>query len=104
MAETKIRWVKYGVALAGALFLILCGLAYRAVGGSGFDNVLAEPWGLVTLADVMLGGVCMGAVIFMHEKKARIALIWILPIFLLGHVVSVAWVLVRFLPKYTPNQ
>ena len=104
MTEIKIRLVKYGVALAGALFLILCGLAYRAAGGSGFDNVLAEPWGLVTLADVMLGGVCMGAVIFMHEKQTSRALMWILPIFLLGHVVSVAWVVMRFLPRYGPNQ
>ena len=51
------------VGLAGLLFLLLCITAYQSVGGSGFDNVLAEPWGLVTLADVMLGGICMGAVI-----------------------------------------
>ena len=66
---------------------------------AAFDNVLAEPWGLVTLADVMLGGVCMGAVIFAHEKQKRVALMWTLPIFLLGHVVSVAWLLLRFLPR-----
>ena len=66
---------------------------------SGFDNVLAEPWGLVTLADVMLGGICMGVVIFAHEKQKRVALIWTVPIFLLGHVVSVAWLLMRFLPQ-----
>ena len=47
----------------------------------------------------MLGGMCMGVVIFAHEKQKRIALIWTLPIFLLGHVVSVAWLLMRFLPQ-----
>ena len=90
---------RYIVGTAGALFLLLCLMAYAQVGGSGFDIVLAQPWGLVTLMDVMLGGVCMGAVIFAQEKDKRIAAAWTLPIFLLGHVVSVAWLLVRFLPK-----
>ena len=90
---------RYIVGAAGALFLLLCLMAYAQVGGSGFDIVLAQPWGLVTLMDVMLGGVCMGAVIFAQEKDKRVAAVWTLPIFLLGHVVSVAWLLVRFLPK-----
>ena len=55
--------------------------------------------GLRVVMDVMLGGVCMGAVIFSQESDKRVAAAWTLPIFLLGHVVSVAWLLVRFLPK-----
>ena len=87
------------VGLAGLLFLGLCALAYANVGGSGFDKVVAEPWGLVTLADVMLGGICMSAVIFWQETDKRVALAWSLPIFLLGHVVSAAWVIVRLVPQ-----
>ena len=92
------------VGLAGLLFLLLCITASQRVGGSGFDNVLAEPWGLVTLAAVMVGGICMGAVILSHEKQKRGAALWALPIFVLGHVVSVVWLLVRFLPSQRPNQ
>ncbi|MBL70049.1 MAG: hypothetical protein CML95_00675 [Rhodobiaceae bacterium] len=99
MTDTKKTISKIIIAVAGLLFLVLCWNAYRSVGGSGFGSVLAEPWGLVTLADVMLGGVCMGAVIFAYEKQKRVALMWTLPIFLLGHVVSVAWLLLRFLPQ-----
>lgn len=99
MTDKKKSALRAIVALAGIVFLILCINAYRAVGGSGFDNVLAEPWGLVTLADVMLGGICMGAVIISQEKRLAVALAWTLPIFLLGHVVSVAWVLLRYLPR-----
>tara|TARA_Y100001958_G_C21109385_1_gene456834 strand:+ start:465 stop:773 length:309 start_codon:yes stop_codon:yes gene_type:complete len=99
MTDTKKTISKIIIAVAGLLFLVLCWNAYRSVGGSGFGRVLAEPWGLVTLADVMLGGVCMGAVIFAYEKQKRVALMWTLPIFLLGHVVSVAWLLLRFLPQ-----
>ena len=71
MTDMKTTISKTIIALAGLLFLALCWNAYRSVGGSGFDNVLAEPWGLVTLADVMLGGMCMGVVIFAHEKQKR---------------------------------
>lgn len=92
---------RYVVGAGGAFFLLLCFLAYRATGLSGFDNVLAEPWGVVTLMDVMLGGVCMGAVIFAYESDKRVALAWTVAIFPLGHVVSVAWLLWRFLPKKT---
>ena len=99
MTDTKTTISKTIIGLAGLLFFALCWNAYRSVGGDGFDNVLAEPWGLVVLADVMLGGMCMGAVIFAHEKQKRVAAFWTLPIFLLGHVVSVAWLLMRFLPQ-----
>lgn len=96
--------MSYIVGIAGLVFVALCALAYGSVGWSGFDRVLAQPWGLVTLADVMLGGVCMGAVIFASEPDKRIAAAWTVPIFLLGHVVSVMWLVSRFLPKQAANQ
>ena len=87
------------VGAAGLFFIILCVLAYRQTGWQGFDAVMAQPWGVVTLMDVMLGGVCMGAVIFSQERDKRVALGWTVPIFLLGHVVSALWLILRFLPK-----
>lgn len=100
MPKTKTPYI---VGLAGSVFLALCALAYGNVGLSGFDRVLAEPWGLVTLADVFLGGVCMGAVIFAIESDKRVAAAWTLSIFVLGHIASVVWLLLRFIPKNTAN-
>ena len=85
------------VGFVGLGFVGLCALAYANIGGQGFDRVLAEPWGLVTLADVMVGAVCMSVVIFFSEDDWRVALAWGAPIFILGHVVSCAWVVSRFL-------
>ena len=87
------------VGLAGLIFLLFCVLAYGQVGLTGFDRVLAEPWGLVTLLDVSLGAVCMSAVILTQESDKRTGLMWAVPIFVLGHVVSAAWVVVRYLPR-----
>ena len=92
------KW-QLAVALAALVFLFACLLAYAEVGGSGFDRVLSEPWGLVTLLDVGLAALCMSAVVFARETDKRVALAWSLPIFVLGHVVSAAWVIIRFLPK-----
>ena len=85
------------VGLVGLGFVGLCALAYANIGWQGFDRVLAEPWGLVTLADVMVGAVCISVIIFFSEDDWRVALAWSAPIFILGHVVSCAWVLLRFL-------
>ena len=85
------------VGLAALGFVGLCALAYADIGWQGFDRVLAEPWGLVTLADVMVGAVCISVVIFFSEDDWRVALAWGAPIFILGHVVSCAWVVSRFL-------
>ena len=85
------------VGFVGLAFVGLCALAFGNIGGQGFDRVLAEPWGLVTLADVMVGAVCMSVVIFFSEDDWRVALAWGAPIFILGHVVSCAWVVLRFL-------
>ena len=88
--------MRYGVGLAALGFVAACFWAYGEVGWSGFDIVIAQPWGVVTTLDVMLGAVCMGAVIFHYEEKPLIAALWSLAIFPLGHVVSAAWLILRF--------
>lgn len=92
--------LQIALGLAGLAFIGLCVLAYARVGLTGFDRVIAEPWGLVTLMDVMLGGVAVSAVIFLTEKNWRVALAWSAPIFLLGHIVSIVWLVVRMIPLY----
>ncbi len=84
------------VSLAAIGFLLMCAYAYQQVGLTGFDNVLAEPWGLVTLLDVSLGAVCMSAVIFHYEEKWPVAALWAVLIFPLGHIVSATWIVWRF--------
>jgi hypothetical protein len=92
------------VSLAALAFVAKCISAYSQVGFTGFDAVLAQPWGMVTLWDVFLGGLCMSAIIFTQEKDWRLGVLWSVSIFALGHVVSAAWVVFRFLPQATPPQ
>jgi O-antigen/teichoic acid export membrane protein len=87
--------LKLIVGFALSVFLVACVMAYLAVGLSGFDNVLAEPWGLVTILDLVLGVVCMTAVIFTVESDWKKAAMWSVPIYFLGNIVTAVWILTR---------
>ena len=85
--------LKIIVGFALSIFMVACVLAYLAVGWSGFDKVLAEPWGLVTILDLVLGVVCMTAVIFTVESDWKKATMWSVPIYFLGNIVTAVWIL-----------
>ncbi|MEC7475832.1 MAG: DUF1475 family protein [Pseudomonadota bacterium] len=87
--------LKIIVGFALSIFLVACVLAYLAVGWSGFDKVLAEPWGLVTILDLVLGVVCMTTVIFTVESDWKKAAMWSVPIYFLGNIVTAVWILTR---------
>jgi len=88
--------MRYVVGLAALGFVAVCFWAYGEVGWGGFDMVLAQPWGVVVTLDVMLGAVCIAAIIFHYEENPLVAALWSLAIFPLGHVVSAVWFITRF--------
>ncbi len=58
-------------------------------------EVIARPWGLVTLVDLYLGFFLLALVIFAVERNAVAALLWSAPIFFLGNVWAAVWGIVR---------
>lgn len=84
-------------ALALGLALLI-GLAIEAQTGAFMDEVralLAPTWGLVTFADLYLGFVIAATVIMLAERRLWVGLAWALPIFVLGNVVTAAWLALR---------
>ena len=77
----------------------LAGLIVVAVADGSFSEagrwLTSEPWGLVTLADLYLGFVLAAIVIWLCEARPLTALVWILPIPVLGNVWTVLWFLIR---------
>jgi len=57
--------------------------------------LLSEPWGLVTLVDLYLGFLLSAAVIWFFEPRTRNALLWILPIPILGNLWTAVWFIIR---------
>lgn len=89
--------------IAGVLGLVLAVLIVWAIAvgdfGAAGDFLLQKPWGIVTLTDLYLGFLLCAAVIYIVETNKMVALAWLIPIFVLGNVVTAAWFALRGLPK-----
>jgi hypothetical protein len=57
----------------------------------GFARVTAEPWGLVTFADLYLGFLVAAIVIAATEDRRLLAMLLIVGVFMLGNLVTAAW-------------
>lgn len=57
--------------------------------------MLAEPWGVVTLADLYLGFVLVAGLVILLERQKRTGVLWGIAVILLGNVVTAAWIVLR---------
>lgn len=57
--------------------------------------LFADPWTVVTFLDLYLGFLIIAAVIFFFEQSRRTAFFWAVPIFFLGNIWTVIWLIVR---------
>lgn len=89
--------------LIGSFGLLLLGLILWAIIAGDFgaagEFLLGKPWGIVTMADLYLGFFLSAVVIFYAEPDKKTALVWLLPIFILGNVVTALWFVLRGLPR-----
>lgn len=89
--------------LIGGLGLLLTGLIFWAIAAGDFsaagDFLLGKPWGIVSMVDLYLGFLLSAVVIFYVEADKKIALIWLLPIFVLGNIVTALWFVLRGLTR-----
>ena len=78
----------------GLLALIVWAAGAADIGAS-FSAMMDDPWGVVTLADLYLGFVILAGVVWVAEPDKRIALVFILPLPLLGNVWAAVWLALR---------
>lgn len=82
-------------ALGGLALLALIVWAAMTAGQSLTEAVawlVSEPWGVVTLVDLYLGFLLIAALIWVLEPNKALALVFILPLPVLGNVWSAVWV------------
>ena len=81
------------------LGLTLVGLIAWAISGQTFMSegawLVSHRWGIVSLADLYLGFILIGVLIWLFEPNKLIALVFILPLPFLGNIWSVIWVIWR---------
>jgi len=87
--------------LAAVGGLALVGLIVWAMGaddrglGVVLSEMMREPWSVVPLSDLYLGFFIAAAVIVLFERRLWVGLLWAVPVFFLGNVVTAAWLVVR---------
>ncbi len=86
--------IAVGLCAAGFVGLVVWAIGTASFGAS-FDRILADPWGLVTLADLYLGFLIAAVIIWFFEADRRMALLWVVPIFFLGNAVTAIWLVLR---------
>ena len=82
--------------LAGAVLLAsIIWASTQASIGESFQAIVADPWGVVTLIDLYVGFVLASIVIWIVEKSPMRALLWIVPIYVLGNIITAVWLALR---------
>lgn len=88
----------YRIVVAGLAFalsaLIWWAFAERSIWTS-FAMIVDDPWGLVALADLYIGFILLASIIWIFETSRLQALLWIVPLFLLGNAWSAVWMVWR---------
>jgi len=90
------------------LLSAVLGLAFAGVLAWGFveggsvvpllEVMLAQPWGIATLADLYLGFVLVACLMGVLEQRKLTGLLWGVATVVLGNIVTAAWIVFR-LPK-----
>lgn len=87
------------ILLIAAAFAALVVWAIGAASlSASFAAMAADPWGIVTLADLYLGFLAMAVVIAMTEERRAVAVVTVAAMALLGNLVTLAWLAWR-LPR-----
>ncbi|MEM1284466.1 MAG: DUF1475 family protein [Pseudomonadota bacterium] len=89
--------VLYGLLGFGLAALIVWA-GFNANFLESFGAVMADPWGLVAIADLYLGFLIFALFLFLTDGVRLASFIWIVALCCLGNVVAVAWLVLR-LPK-----
>ncbi len=91
-------------AAIGILGLALLGLiiwaftAQQDLHGSFFDQaavLLTLPWGVVGIADLLIGFILFAVLVFLTERSLLVAALWAAPVLVLGNVWAAAWFVIR---------
>ena len=82
------------LALAALLILVVLGGMHGSV-VVALKEMAADPWGLATLVDLLIGLVLVSAWIFVLEPRRGAWLAWTISLFLLGNISTVIFFAVR---------
>lgn len=85
-----------GLALLGIIIWAATGM--QELHGSFIEQlqvITTLPWGVASLADLLVGFVLFAALVFLTERSWILALVWAAPVLILGNVWAALWFVIR---------
>ncbi|MBL8559230.1 MAG: hypothetical protein JNM47_10955 [Hyphomonadaceae bacterium] len=83
-----------------ALLAVILWAAFAGGGLHGtfldqFGVVMTLPWGVGAIADLYIGFALFAVIVFLAERSWLTALLWALPIFVVGNIWTALWLALR---------
>lgn len=91
-------WRTLVAAFALGLIALIIWAGFNANLLASFGGVIADPWGLVAIADLYFGFVLFAGIILAVDGVKPASFIWIVVLFCAGNVLSALWFALR-LPR-----
>jgi hypothetical protein len=85
-----------GLALAG--IVIWAAFALHDLHGGFLDQaraIVTLPWGVATLADLLLGFTLFATLVFLTERSWVVAALWAAPVLVFGNIWAALWFVIR---------
>ena len=86
--------ILFAVLAAGFAVLIVWA-ALTADFAASFAIITADPWGVVSLADLYLGFVLFAAIIVAVDGARAASIGWVVALMVLGNLVAAVWLILR---------
>lgn len=64
--------------------------------GESFTAIAADPWGIVSLADLYLGFLIFAVFVFLVDGARPASFAWVIALMFLGNVLAVIWLVLRW--------
>ena len=101
-----MSFAKLVVFLAFIAFIGLIGWGFLTGEPIDLDAFTKDPWVIVGLGDLYIGFLLFAVLIFIVEPNKLVALLWVIPLFILGNGISALWLLInidKFRARFARN-
>ena len=89
-------WPLLFAALGTGLTALIIWASLNANFGASFAAIIADPWGIVSLADLYLGFFIFAAFVFLVDGVRPASFAWVIALMFLGNILSALWLVLRW--------
>lgn len=94
--QSSLLWRVVFGALGIGLAALIVWASFNANFGQSFSAIVADPWGVVSLADLYLGFFIFAAFVFLVDGARPTSFVWVIALMFLGNVLAVVWLVLRW--------